>query len=49
MTLEELKKAFCQLKEKTIALVYIFQGDTSDGFEHFFIWKSKILSKWMLL
>lgn len=48
MTLEELKKAFYQLKGKTIALVYTFQGDTSDGFEHFFIWKSKILSKWML-
>lgn len=48
MTLEELKKTFCQIKGKTIALVYTFQGDTSDGFEHFFIWKSKMLSKWML-
>ena len=48
MTLEKFKKTFSKIKGKTIALVYAFQGDTSDGFEHFFIWKSKILSKWML-
>lgn len=48
MTLEEMKKNFCKIKGKTIALVYTFEGDASDGFEHFFIWKSKILSKWMI-
>mgnify|MGYP004475134079 CR=1 FL=1 len=48
MTLDALKKSFYQIKGKTIALVYTFQGDTSNGLEHFFIWKSKILSKWMI-
>lgn len=48
MNLDELKKDYCYIKGKTIALVYTFQGDISDGFEHFYIWKSKILSKWML-
>ena len=43
MTLDALKKSFYQIKGKTIALVYTFQGDTSNGLEHFFIWKSNLL------
>lgn len=39
---------FRKIKGKTIALVYIFQGDDSSGFSHFFIWKSNVLTKWML-
>ena len=34
-------------KGKTIAIVYIFEGDNSSGLSHFFIWKSDILTKWM--
>lgn len=48
MNPNKLISSFSKVKGKTIALVYTFQGDTSDGFEHFFIWKSPILSKWML-
>lgn len=35
------------IKGKTIAIVYIFEGDNNLGFEHFFIWKSDIITKWM--
>lgn len=48
--MEETRKHICdinRIKGKTIALVYIFEGDNSGGFEHFFIWKSNIITKWM--
>lgn len=48
MSSKESKDPFYKIKGKTIALVYTFQGDTSNGFDHFFIWKSPILTKWML-
>lgn len=41
------KKKLEKLKGKTIAIVYIFEGDNSSGFEHFYIWKSNIIAKWM--
>lgn len=47
MTVEQLKEKFINIKGKTIAIVYIFEGDNESGFNHFFIWKSKILTKWM--
>ena len=47
MTIEELKKKFLNIKGKTIAVVYIFEGDTNSGFSHFFIWKGKILTEWI--
>jgi len=46
--IEKCKDDFSKIKGKTIALVYIFQGDDSSGFSHFFIWKSNVLTKWML-
>ena len=45
--LDQYREKIQKIKGKTIALVYIFEGDDSSGFSHFFIWKSKILSKWM--
>lgn len=42
-----LEKKLLTLKGKTIAIVYIFEGDNSSGFEHFFIWKSNIISLWL--
>lgn len=35
------------LKGKTIAVVYIFEGEDAAGFEHYHIWKSKIISRWL--
>jgi hypothetical protein len=40
-------ECFKYLKGKIIAIVYIFEGDNSSGMEHFFIWKSNIIAKWM--
>jgi len=47
MNLDEFKNIFRKIKGRTIAVVYTFEGDTESGFEHFFIWKSSILTKWL--
>lgn len=47
MTIESFKKDFINIKGKTIAVVYIFEGDTDSGFSHFFVWKGKILTEWI--
>ena len=46
-SVDELKNKLNYIKGKTIAIVYIFEGDNSSGFSHFFIWKSNIITKWM--
>lgn len=43
----QYKNIIQKIKGKTIAIVYIFEGDNTSGFEHFYIWKSNIISKWM--
>lgn len=45
--LEQFKDNFSKIRGKTVAIVYIFEGDNESGFEHFYIWKSNIISKWM--
>lgn len=45
--IEQFKDHFSEIKGKTIAIVYIFEGDDDSGFEHFYIWKSNIIAKWM--
>lgn len=47
MTPEIFKQNFVNIKGKTIAVVYIFEGDNNEGFSHFFIWKGKILTEWI--
>ncbi len=47
MNTENIEKELRSLKGKTIAIVYIFEGDDASGFEHFFIWKSNIISLWL--
>ena len=32
---------------KTVAIVYIFEGDDSPGLDHFYSWKSNIIAGWM--
>lgn len=44
----KFKNEIYQLKGRTIALVYIFEDDNEYGMNHFFIWKSNILSQWMV-
>ncbi|MCI9094570.1 MAG: hypothetical protein HFF36_12490 [Coprobacillus sp.] len=48
MNLGEFKNEFQKIRGKTIAVVYTFEGDTTSGFEHFFMWKSSILTKWLI-
>ena len=36
-----------QLKGKTVALVYIFEKEDAAGFQHYWVWKSDIISGWL--
>lgn len=36
-----------ELKGKTIAIVYIFEGEDAPGFNHYWVWKSDIISGWL--
>jgi len=45
--LDQFKENFKKVRGKTIAIVYVFEGDNSSGFKHFFMWKSNVLTKWM--
>lgn len=35
------------LKGKTIAIVYIFEKEDAAGFQHYWVWKSDIISGWL--
>ena len=43
----DLKNKIGQLRGKTIALVYIFEKEDAPGFEHYWVWKSDIISGWL--
>lgn len=36
------------LSGKTVAVVYIFEGEDSDGYGHYDIWRSDVISEWLL-
>lgn len=36
------------LQGKTIAVIYIFEGETAPGFTHYHVWESDIISQWLL-
>lgn len=42
-----IKNDLKELRGKTIAIVYIFEGEDAPGFEHYWIWKSDIISGWL--
>jgi len=44
--MDNLKK-LKSLKGKTIAIVYIFEKEKAEGFDHFYIWKDEILLSWL--
>lgn len=44
--MDNLKK-LKSLKGKTIAIVYIFEKEKAEGFDHFYIWKDEILLGWL--
>lgn len=37
-----------ELKGKTIAVVYIFEGEDAPGSKHYWVWKSDIITGWLL-
>ena len=43
----DYKEQLQNLKGKTIAIVYIFEGEKAKGFEHYHVWRSKIISRWL--
>lgn len=47
MTIETFRKVQNSIKGKTVAVVYIFEGENSKGFEHYDIWQSDVISEWL--
>lgn len=47
MKKNEYKKVLKLLFGKTIAIVYIFEGEDALGYEHYETWKSDVISSWM--
>ena len=45
--IEIFKKELSSLRGKTIAIVYIFEGEKASGFKHYWVWKSDIISGWL--
>ena len=47
MNTAQYKETLCSIYGKTIAIVYIFEGDEAEGYKHYEIWKSDVISSWM--
>lgn len=47
MNITQYKEALCSIYGKTIAIVYIFEGDKAEGYKHYESWKSDVISSWM--
>ncbi len=47
MKAEEYRRDIAKLKGCTIAVVYTFEGEDAGGFQHYWIWKSNIISGWL--
>lgn len=39
---------FHNILGKTIGVIYAFEGEDAPGFEHYHVWQSDIISKWLL-
>lgn len=46
--MREKEELFQQIRGKTIAIVYIFEGEDAKGFGHYHVWKSDIIAPWLL-
>ena len=47
MTKADFKNALHKVQGKTIAVVYIFEGEESKGSEHYDIWQSDVIAEWL--
>ena len=43
----KLESILNTIKGKTIAVVYIFEKEEAKGYDHFYIWKNELLTKWI--
>lgn len=44
---EQYIEKILSIKGKTVAIVYIFEGEDAPGFRHYHVWKSDVISLWM--
>lgn len=44
---ENYVKQLFELRGKVIALIYIFEGEDAPGAQHYWVWKSDIISGWL--
>lgn len=44
---KNFSKELTQLYGKVIAVVYIFEGEDAEGFEHYHVWRSDVISGWL--
>jgi len=42
------EREFLKLKGKTVALVYVYEGETTEGFAHYDVWQSDVISEWLV-
>lgn len=47
MNIENFQDAFYRIQGKTIAVVYIFEGEEGEGYEHYDIWQSDVICEWL--
>ena len=47
MNKKECTKLFHKLFGKTIAIIYIFEGEDALGYKHYETWKTDVISSWM--
>lgn len=48
MDIKTFENYLYRIQGKTIAVVYIFEGENASGYEHYDIWKSDVISEWIL-
>lgn len=47
MNIKEYKELLNKIEGSTIALVYVFEKDVTEGFQHYDPWKSDVISDWL--
>ncbi len=48
MNIDDFKEELFRIQGKTVAIVYIFENETAEGYNHYDIWKSDVISEWLL-
>lgn len=48
MTIESFKDFLFRIQGKTIAVVYIFENEEAKGYQHYDVWKSDVISEWLI-